>query len=78
MRPILFRKENKMKFPFVSRKRYESVFEALKKVSADYVALQLEHERIIGRAAELADIERQDRKRERDHVAAIFANRGEL
>jgi hypothetical protein len=75
-----------MKFPLVvlTRSKYEAILNIVRRLNEDYIKSQLEveklrkeNETIIGRAAQLADIERQDREREREHVAAIFANRGE-
>ena len=67
-----------MKFPFVTRKKYDLLMECARKFCARMLELEDERDNIIGRAAELADIERQDRKLEREHVAAIFENlRGE-
>ena len=67
-----------MNFPIVSRSRYDRLLAVLKELNDKYIALQVEHDSVIGRACELADIEREDRAREREHFEAIVTNlRGE-
>jgi len=64
-----------MKFPFfVSRKKYQHMVSVAARLCARVIELEDERDGIIGKAAEMADIERQDRKREREHVEAILTN----
>ena len=67
-----------MTFPFVTRKKYDQLIECSKKLCARVIELEDERDAIIGRAADLADIEREDRKTERNNFEAILTNlRGE-
>jgi hypothetical protein len=63
-----------MKVPFVTRKKYERLLSCAQKLCADVIRLQDERDAIIGNAADLADIEREDRKLERSHMVAILTN----
>ena len=67
-----------MKFPIVSRRKYEQMTSVAARLCARVLELEDERDGIIGRAAELADIERQDRKIEREHVEAILRNLREV
>jgi hypothetical protein len=63
-----------MKVPFVTRKKYDRLLACAQKLCADVIRLQDERDAIIGNAADLADIEREDRKLERSHMVAILTN----
>lgn len=63
-----------MKFPFVTRKKYERVVACAQKLCADAIRLQDERDAIIGNACQLADVERTDREQERGHFEAILTN----
>lgn len=64
----------KFQFPFVTRKEYDPMVDVAAKLCARVIALEDERDAIIGRAAELADIERKDRATEREHVEANINN----
>ena len=64
-----------MKFPFVSRKRYDTLMKVCQQVSAENIRLQIENDNIIGNACALAANERADRITERGHFEAILTNR---
>jgi hypothetical protein len=63
-----------MKFPFVTRKTYDRLSACAQKLCADVIRLEDERDGVIGKAADLADIERKDREQERGHFEAILNN----
>ena len=63
-----------MKFPFVTRGKYERLLACAQKLCAQVVELEDERDNIIGRSCDLADIERRDREIERGHFEAVLTN----
>jgi hypothetical protein len=70
-----------MEFPFVTRRKYNRLMLCTQKLCAQVVALEderdnlkSERDNIIGRAADLADIERKDRELERGHFEVVLTN----
>lgn len=63
-----------MKFPFVTRKKYDRLIDLARKVNDENIRLKIENDTILGNACELADIERKDREQERGHFEAILTN----
>ena len=63
-----------MKFPFVTRKKYDQLIDCSKKLCARVIELEDERDAIIGRACALAATERADREQEHGHFEAILTN----
>lgn len=63
-----------MNWPFVTRAKYERLEAVAKNLCNEVIRLEDERDNIIGRAADLADIERTDREMERGHFEAILTN----
>jgi hypothetical protein len=63
-----------MKFPFVTRTKYDRLLACAQKLCADVIRLQDERDAIIGNACQIADVERADREQERGHFEAILTN----
>ena len=63
-----------MKFPFVTRKKYDSLMACTQKMCQRVLELEDERDAIIGNACQIADVERADREQERGHFEAILSN----
>lgn len=63
-----------MKLPFVTRTKYDRLMGCAQKLCTRVVELEDERDNIVGKAADLADIERTDREQERGHFEAILTN----
>lgn len=65
-----------MKFPIVimTRKRYDTLIACARNLCNQLIVTEDERDQIIGNACRLADIEREDRRMERENFQAIYHN----